>query len=102
MCMTLFRHWAEERRKFCRSICTAVRKTRRGKYMRPMDARSRKNGCPVRCHKALKTTRQQKSIFIRVESMLVRGLQVPVVDLERSSMEAGSREYILSRARMFT
>lgn len=73
--MTLFHHRAEERRKFCRSICTAVRKTRRGKYMRPMDARSRKNGCPVRCHKALKTMgsrlmprftpRQQKSIFIR-------------------------------------
>lgn len=103
MCMTLFRYWAEERRKFCRNICTAVRKTRRGKYMRPMDARSRKNGCPVRCHKALKTMgsrlmprftpRQQKSIFIRVESMLVRGLQVPVVDLERSSMEAGSIFY---------
>ena len=53
MCMTLFRYWAEERRKFCRNICTAVRKTRRGKYMRPMDARSRKNGCPVRCHKAM-------------------------------------------------
>lgn len=103
--MTLFHHWAEERRKFCRSICTAVRKTRRGKYMRPMDARSRKNGCPVRCHKALKTMgsrlmprftpRQQKSIFIRGggKSMLVRGLQVPVVDLERSSMEAGSIFY---------
>lgn len=39
------------------------------------------------------TPRQQKSIFIRVESMLVRGLQVPVVDLERSSMEAGSIFY---------
>ena len=49
------------------------------KDMRPMDARSRKNGCPVRCHKALKTMgsrlmpwftpRQQKSIFIRVRHL---------------------------------
>lgn len=106
MCMTLFHHWAEERRKFCRNICTAVRKTRRGKYMRPMDVRSRKNGCPVRCHKALKTmgvkahavvhTQTAKAYFYPGGIDVGQGLTSTCGGL--GTEQYGSWKYILSRA----
>ena len=71
--------------------------------MRPMDARSRKNGCPVRCHKALKTmgsrldavvhTCTAKSSILSGGIDVGQGLTSTCGDLERSSMEAGSIFY---------